>query len=81
MPDGPFVYRCTDDRILRVVFDSERRIATINQYGRAPTRLNLATGGTNFRFARSGYELTGTTTEVRWRIGSGDPMVCSRSSW
>jgi hypothetical protein len=81
MPDGPFVYYCTDDRVLRVVFDSERRTATVTQYGRAPSRLQLQTGGSAFRFARGGYELSGTVTEVRWRIGSADPLVCTRRSW
>jgi hypothetical protein len=79
--DGPMVYQCTNQQVLRVVFDAADRTASVRQYGRPPITLRLASGAASFRYTRSGYELSGTASEVNWRIGSGDPLRCTRHSW
>lgn len=81
IPDGPMVYQCADQRVLRVVFDAGDRSASVRQYGRPPITLRLASSDGPFRFARSGYELAGSASEVTWRIGSGDPVRCTRHSY
>ena len=64
-------YRCSNSTVLRVIFDEERRSATIVPFGRPSIRLRLQEeAGAYFRYTRrDSYELRGTLQQVQWRSG------------
>lgn len=76
------VYRCTDDRVIRVVYDAEAHIATVRLYGRPDLRLEAAPAAHGFRFTRgSTTELSGVAGEVRWRYAGANPVSCLRTGY
>lgn len=82
MPNGAMVYRCTDDRELRVVYDAEAHVATVIPYGRPHLRLEAAPAAHGFRFTRgSTTELSGVAGEVRWRYAGANPVSCLRTGY
>lgn len=79
---GTFTFRCRNQTVMRITFDSDGRSAIVRQFGRAPVSLRRASAPLGFRYAREGsYDLSGTPAEVRWRVGSGDALVCDRGLW
>ncbi|MGD9981893.1 MAG: hypothetical protein AB7H66_04400 [Hyphomonadaceae bacterium] len=79
---GTFTFRCRNQTVMRITFDPDDRSATVRQFGRPPVSLRQASAPLGFRYAREGaYDLSGTPAEVRWRIGSGDALVCDRGLW
>lgn len=80
LPSGAMVYRCTDDRVIRVVYDAEARVATVRLYGRPDLRLEATPApARSFRFTRgSNTELTGSGNQVSWRYAGASPVTCLR---
>lgn len=68
-------FRCSNNTVLRVVFDDARGIATVVPFGRPSIRLERtqADDGGNFRYARrDSHELRGNLQQVQWRAGQAE---------
>lgn len=79
---GTITFRCRNQTVMRITFDPGDRTATVRQFGRPPISVRQTPASLGFRYAREGsYELTGTSNEVRWRVGSGQSLICDRGLW
>lgn len=67
-------FRCSNNTVLRVVFDDARGAATVVPFGRPSIRLERAPAERgNFRYTRrDSHELRGNLQEVQWRAGRAE---------
>ena len=67
-------YRCSNNTVLRVIFNEERGMATVVPFGRPSIRLTRAeSNGAGFRYTRRNtHELRGSMQEVVWRSGRAE---------
>ncbi|MGE0293150.1 MAG: M48 family metalloprotease [Hyphomonadaceae bacterium] len=72
-------FSCPSSRVLRIEFEQAQ--ATVNETRRPRIRMQRATAESGFRYTDGPYELTGTTSEIRFRVGNSEPMTCARSDW
>jgi hypothetical protein len=75
---------CSNDTVLRIIFDEEEGVATVVRFRRPTIRLQRApveegaSAEEGFRYVRGEtYELRGAMSQVRWRVGRGE-WVCTR---
>lgn len=74
-----YAFRCTDNEQLRIIFNAERHRAVVGRIRRPDVTLEQADASAGYRFIRGdAYELTGNLQEVRWRVGTHEPIVCHR---
>lgn len=70
-------FTCSNDAVLRVIFDDEKGRATVVRFRQPTIRLQRAETDEGFRYVRgSTHELRGTLAEVRWRVGRSE-WVCT----
>ncbi len=80
-PSGRHIYafRCSDNEQLRIMFNSEQRRAVVERIRRPNVTLQQADSNEGYRFTRGDdYELSGDLQQIRWRVGSAEPLVCNR---
>lgn len=71
-------FECSNNTVLRIIFDEEDRTATVVRFRQPTIRLQQAEAEEGFRYVRGeSHELRGTLNEVRWRVGGGE-WVCRR---
>ena len=73
-----YEFRCTNNEQLRVTFNADRHTAFVGRIRRPSVTLHQTDAASGFRFTRGDYELSGDLQEIRWRAGSGRPVVCVR---
>ena len=80
-PSGHGIYalRCSDNEQLRIIFSAEERRAVVERIRRPNVTLQQADASEGYRFTRGDrYELSGDLQQIRWRVGSAEPLVCHR---
>lgn len=71
-----YAYTCSNDTVLRVVFDDEHNTAVVNRIRQPSIRLTKADG--DFHYTRGDrYELRGSAEQVQWRVGRAQ-WTCGR---
>lgn len=74
-----YSFTCSNNTVLRVVFDDDHNSAAVNRIRQPVVRLTKADGGEGaFRYVRGdSYELTGSLQQVQWRVGRAQ-WTCPR---
>lgn len=76
---GAYVFRCSDNEQLRILFNANDHRAVVRRIRRATITLQQVDASDGFRFTRGdNYELVGNTEQISWRAGGAQPIVCHR---